>query len=178
MFEMAAISLGISALGSITSMFGASQSSSANDALIAAQQKAAQIQYKQMIADTERKKLEKIRQGNILRHQAIANSTAQGSNESSALSGAMGQVSQETSWNIAGLNQAEYFGKQNYQANQEILAAKGQLADAQSMSQMGSAISSLGGAMISNMSGANSLFGSASTPSPSSGSSVSYGKSV
>lgn len=164
MFELAVIGMGLSALGVGTSFFGSLMGNDANQDLVSAQQKAEKLRYQQMQADAERKRRQAIRQGIIQQHQAVSNTVLQGAGESSGAYGAAGQVNQEVGWNVAGVNIAEHFGKGIYEANQQALAAKGEIANAETIKSFGSGLSSLGGAMLGNMGTINSLF--AGNPMP------------
>lgn len=162
MFE--AIGLGIAAAGFVTSLFGASAQNDAQQQMLAAQQKAEAIRQKQMEDDAQRRVRAQIRQGNILHSQALATATNQGASQSSALPGAFGQVSQETSWNVAGVNTAVNYGRQMFGANQELLQAKANYVDAQQTSQIGSSLMSLGGGMVTQGNTITNIFKTGFTP--------------
>lgn len=163
-FTIAAIGLGIKAIGTGIGLFGDDQANQANQALVAAQKKAEAVRFAQMQNDAERARRKDIKTGILREHQAISNATLQGAGESSGAYGAQASVNSDTGWDVGGVNTAEHYGKQIYQANIEALNAKGQLADAQEIQQIGSGISSLGGAVLGNMGAISSLTTSATTP--------------
>jgi hypothetical protein len=149
----------LAGVGAATSIFGAISGNSANQAALEAQQRAEAIRQQAAAADQERKRRQAIRQGIIQRSQALSREVAQGANESSAAPGASGQISQETSFNIAGINQAAYFGTALYGANQDLLAARSAQANADTIGNIGKGLSSLGGATISNLGAINNTLG-------------------
>lgn len=161
-FTIAAVGMGISAIGTGLGLWGSSEANSANQALLAAQQKAETARYQQMQADSERRRRQAIKQQIQQQHTAVSNTTLQGANESTGAYGAYGQTNQEGSWNVGGVNIAEHFGTEIYKANQAALSAKSDLASAQELQSFGSGISSLGGAVLSNAGPIKSL----TTPSP------------
>lgn len=156
-FTIAAIGIGIKGIGTAIGLFGDEKANEANQALVTAQKQAETFRFEQMKNDAERKRRQEIRTGIIREHQAVSNANLQGAGESSGAYGAYGQVNQETGWNTGGLNTAEHYGTQIYKANLAALDAKGQLADAQTIQQVGSGISSLGGAVLGNMGAIGSL---------------------
>ena len=148
MFEL--FGAAAAAVGVGTSIFGAILGNDANQEALAAQQKAEQIRQAQAAADAERRRRQAIRTGIIQRSQALANATAQGANESTANSGAQGQVNQETGWTIGGINTAQAYGTALYGANQELLQAKMDQANADEWSSIGKSLTSLGGGLVTN----------------------------
>lgn len=153
------VAAGLAAVGAATSIYGAIAGNSAQSEAIAAQQHAEQIRQQAAAADAERRRRQAIRQGIIARSQALTKETAQGANESSAVGGAGGQINQETGWRVAGINQAQHFGTELYGANQELLAARQDQANASSISDIGKGISSLGNALIVQQGPINNLAG-------------------
>lgn len=158
-FTITAISMGISALGTGTSLLGGLFGADDNAKLVADQQKAENIKFQQQKADWERSRRQDIRKGIYMQHQAVAAATAGGANESTGAYGAYGQVNQETGWNVQGVNMAQHFGTQLHQANMDILADKGNIAQDQSIVSMGQGLSSLGGAGMSQATNISNLTG-------------------
>lgn len=150
-FTIAAIGLGIKAIGTGIGLFGDSEANKANQDLLKAQSDAENVRFQQMKNDAERKRRQDIRNGIIREHQAVSNATLQGASESTGAYGAYGQVNQETGWDVGGVNTAEHYGTQIHTANLAALQAKSELADAQEIKGIGEGISSLGGAVLSNM---------------------------
>lgn len=149
----------IGAIGVGTSIFGAITGNDANQEALAAQQHAEAIKQQAKAADEERKRRQAIRMGIIQRSQALSRETAQGANESSAASGAAGQINQETGWNVAGVNQAAHFGTALYGANQELLNARMDQSNSDMISSIGKGLTSLGGGLVSNAGTVNNLIG-------------------
>lgn len=161
-FTIGAIGMGISAIGTGLGLWGSSEAAEAQQKLTAAQMQAEKLRYEQMKNEAERKRRQAIKMQIQQQHTAVSNATLQGAGESSGAYGAYGQTNQEGSWNVGGVNIAEHFGTEIYKANMAALQAKGELADAQSLQQMGAGISSLGGAVLGNMGAINAM----TTPSP------------
>lgn len=155
------IGVGLAIAGTATSIFGSTQANKANKAVTAAQMRAEQIREQAMTVDADRRRREIIRQGMILRAQALATGVAQGAQHSSSLQGAFGQIAGQTSFGIEGVDLQEGFGHELFAANRQLLAARQSQANAQSIQQIGGSISSLGGAVIGSMGAIDRL----STPS-------------
>ena len=153
-----AAGIGLGVAGAATSISGASEANQAQQAILAAEAKAEKVRQEAMLNDADRRRRQMIRQGIIQRSQALSTATNQGANESSALPGAFGQIQGNTSFAVSGVNEQVNFGTQLFKANQELLAAKSQLANAQETSSIGSSISSLGGSLISNAGTIGKLF--------------------
>lgn len=145
------IGLALSAAGGLTSFFGQSKKAEADQAATAAQQRAENLREQSMTIDADRKRREFIRQGQIARAQALTVATSQGAAQSSGLQGAYGQIGGQTDWNILGVNEQEEIGHGMFQANRDLLQARSQGAEADSQIALGKGISSLGGALVSNM---------------------------
>jgi hypothetical protein len=161
----AAVGIGLAVVGGATSIYGASQKNDANADAIAAQQKALAIQQRANEIDGMRKKRQFIREGIISRATALSTATNQGAGNSSSLFGAYGQIQGRTAWGIGGVNNALATSNQLYGANQELFQAKLAANEADMISQIGSGISSLGGALIGNSSAIGNIFGNSRGPS-------------
>lgn len=144
------LGLGLSILGGIGSVLGASKSASAQNQITEGQQQAEAIRFKAMKLDADRRRREIIRQSIIARSQALASGTSQGMAKGSALQGAYGQIRGMADWNIQGINQAEKTGEDLFATNQRILSARKDQASASSISAFGTGLSSIGGAFLGN----------------------------
>lgn len=155
----AAVGVGLAVVGAGTSIYAASKKNDANADAIAAQQHALAIQQQANDVDAMRKKRQFIREGVINRATALSTATNQGAGSSSALTGAYGQIQGRTGWGISGVNDALSTSNQLYGANQDLFQAKLAANSADMISQIGSGIGSLGGALIGNSSAIGNIFG-------------------
>lgn len=145
------IGLGLAVAGTATSIFGGFQSNSAQKDAIKAQQKAEAIRERAITLDASRRRREIIRQGMILRSQALATGVARGAQDGSALPGSFAQIGGQVSFNLAGVNENEQLGHELFAANRELLDARMKQGDAETISNVGRGLSSLGGAVIGNL---------------------------
>lgn len=157
---VAAAGVGIAAAGAVTNFAAAKQQKAANAQSIAAQQQAEAIRQKAMEVDANRRRRQLVREGIIARSQALATTTSAGANQSSGLFGAIGQISGRTAWGVSGINASESTGSQLFAANQDLLRAKLSMGNAQSLGQVGSGLTSLGGAMVNSYGAMDRIFGS------------------
>lgn len=143
-------------------MYGAQQD------ITAAQQKQEGLRRQQMELDARRKSLEIVRNQQRARSLALAATTAFGAGNSSALFGTYGQYQGSTATQTAALGQNLLLGRRMFDYQAEESAAKLQYAKyagqynqayatGQSSIQQASALTSLGGTLISNSSTLGSL---------------------
>lgn len=163
------IGLGLSAVGAGVGMYSASQQNEANQAAIAAQQKALAIQQQANQYDADRRRRQFIRENIIARATALSNATNQGAGGSSALNAAYGQIQGRTGWGISGVNASQNTSQQLYGANQELFQARMAASEAAMYGQIGQGLGSLGNAFLSNSSTIGNLFG---------GRGISYGNTL
>ena len=144
------IALGIA--GVATSFFGGQDAKEAQQASIAAQQRAEAARKEAMMIDADRRRRQLIREMLIARSTAVQRGANQGANASgsSALPGAFGQISGRTGFGIEGVNAGVRTGTEIFDANQQLLQARLSMADAQSTQQFGQSLTSLGGALMGN----------------------------
>jgi len=103
------------------------------------------LRKRQADLESSRERRKVVRQAVIARSQALSGATAQGSQGGSGLQGTMGHISSQSSSNLLGINQGQEIGAGIFKANSDI-------ASGQSMSALGSGISSLGQMGVSNFS--------------------------
>ena len=153
--------LALSASGAISNIFGASKTNKANAAAIEAQQKMLAIQQQANRIDADRRRRALIRDAVIQRSMALARATNQGASSagSSALPGAYGQIAGRAAGGISQINQNLQTSESLYAANQELFRAKLAAGNASMYSQIGSGLSSLGGALLSNREALGNIFG-------------------
>ena len=151
----------LSDLGAITSLIGLGTSlfggmSSASDAKEAAQIQSniasdeGQLEDQRHIAmelSASRQQTEILRSNQRSRALAINNATSQGAQFGSGLQGGLAQVTDQSLFNLAGVNQNLQIGETMFGINQQITQQKQQLASVQGQEATDQGIASLGGAI-------------------------------
>ena len=130
---ISAIGVAATVAGTIGSVYFQSQQASA-------QRRAERLREQAMNLDSTRRKRELIRQGELQRAQALAQTTAQGA-DGSILEGAYGTISGNTTRGIQGVEQQREIGAGIFSANRDASSAG-------SMANAFSGLSSLGGIAI------------------------------
>lgn len=155
------IGLSLAVGGAITSFFGGQDAQEAQQAAIAAQQRAEAVRREAMRYDADRRRRQLIREMLIARSTSVQRGANQGANSanSSALPGAFGQISGRAGFGIEGINTNLAFGEQTFDANQQLLQAKMDLVEAQGTQQIGQSLTSLGGAIMGNVGTIDRVFG-------------------
>src|SRR5688572_5457871 len=103
MIEMiAAIGAGLGVAGTVTSMFGASEVSEAQQKIAQLEMQANAVRQQQMETNARRETLEAIRRTQQARSVALSNATAQNAQGGSGLQGGFGQISGASAWRVAG----------------------------------------------------------------------------
>jgi uncharacterized membrane protein len=147
-----AIGLGIAGAGTYMQYQGQKKQAEAQEKAIGEQQKAEKARQQQLNLDAMRRKREIIRQSLAARAQALATVTAQGASGQggSQMGGATGSISGRTNVNMLGVSQNQELGNNIFAANQGMLSAYRQSAQAGAGVAMGAGLSSLGGALMKN----------------------------
>lgn len=96
-----------------------------------------------MNLDALRRKRQVIREAQLARSQALANATAQGAQEGSGLQGGLAQVESQKNDSILGIDQ-------NLELGTEIFKQNKIQRQGQSQANIGSALQSVGGAVMQN----------------------------
>lgn len=158
---LAGIGIALGVAGAVTSFFGSKGESDAQKAAIAAQQRQEAIRQEAMRVDADRRRRQLIREMLIARSTAVQRGANQGANAagSSALPGAFGQVAGRAGFGLEGVNTSLRLGEDMFSAQQQLLAAKLDMANAQHTSQIGKSLSSLGGAFLGNVGTIDRVFG-------------------
>ena len=173
--------VGLSAYGAIAGSQAASKAASAQSAAYAQQSAAQQeITKKELEAEAVRKKaaeldarrrqLEIIRQGQRARAMSLTSATNQNAGLGSGLQGGYGQIAGQSGTQLLGVSQGLDLGNQLFGINADISQQKIALAQAGGAANQASArygaesafasgLSSLGGALISNLGTIKSLSG-------------------
>lgn len=151
--------LALSGIGVAAQTFGAVKAAEAQEKGVEAQQKAENARENAMKLDAQRKRREMVRQGILARSQALSQGAAQGAQFGSGLAGAEAGITEQTQFNILGVNESEQSGSYIFAANREGLRAKKQEAQAGTIGAIGGGLGTLGGALMKNVGGINRLGG-------------------
>lgn len=149
---IATAGLAIAGVGAYEGYEASKQNNQAQQAAIAAQEKAEELRKQQMELDATRRTREIIRQSTAARSAALAITTAQGAayEGGSAVPGAYGSIAGRTGVNELGVSQNLEIGEGMFAAHMDQLGAYRRAADAQSQMAMWAGIGSLGNSLISN----------------------------
>jgi hypothetical protein len=157
---IAAAGLAVAGVGAVVSYSGAQANAAAtkaaSDASVNAQKETEVLRQKQMNLDATRRKREIIRASVAARSAALAQTTASGAAGvgGSSLAGAYGSIAGRTGVNTLGVSQNQEIGNSMFDVHQRQLtayqAAAASAADAQGLMALGSGLSSIGGAVLSN----------------------------
>lgn len=147
---IAAVGVAASIAGTVVAYQGAQKQAKAQKQALAAQQRAENIREQQMEVDATRKRRQMIREQQVARAQALQTSVNQGADSSSVLGGVYGGIGGQTGVNVLGVEQNREMGRGIFSANRDATAANIRGAAGASQAAMGNAISSLGGALVSN----------------------------
>ncbi len=109
----------------------------------AAAKRAEALREQQMKLDATRQRRQIIREAIVARGQAVSNASNQGALGGSGIQGGIAQITNRANQAIVGVNQNEKIGSQIFDANADI-------ASGQTISSIGSGLSSLGGAFVDN----------------------------
>jgi len=154
---LAVVGVGFSAFGASKQIEASKEMKNQQQEIVRQEQAAEAERKKQMELDARRKQMEIIRQQQRARSMALATATAQGAAQGSGLMGGYGQIGGVTGTNLLGVQQNLEIGRNLFGINQNIGNARINYAGAQAQYGMGSGISSLGGAIISNLGTLSSL---------------------
>lgn len=152
--------LALSAVGAGAQTYGAIRANDAQKDEIAAQQKSEAAREQGMKLDAQRKQREMVRQGILARSQALTSSSNQGAQFSSGAAGAQAGATQQTAYNVLGVNEQTQLGEQIFDYNRQGFAAKRAQADAGTVGAVGSGLGSLGGALMKNVGNISKVGGS------------------
>lgn len=130
------IGLALAAIGTGVSVYSAIESADAS-------KDAEKARKQQMNLDAARRRRSAIRESIVARGLALNTAAAQGASEGSAVSGAVAQISGNAAESISNTNQNVQLGNAIYDAN-------GRRASAESMSGIGSGISTWGSMIMQN----------------------------
>lgn len=139
---MAAFTTALIALGTAASVAGAGVAAFGQQQALAAQKDGERIRRNAMMIDSQRRKREFVRQGQIVRAQNVAAATGSGAGDrgSSALPGNYGGIMGRTFNSVEGVNTQTAISQQLFDVNSRV-------TDAYGLSAMGGTISDIGGGL-------------------------------
>jgi hypothetical protein len=146
------IGLGISAASAFMSYSAQQKQAEMQAKALQLQQQAEKSRQQQMNLEAMRKKREIVRNAIAARSEALAVGTAQGSagDGSSALPGAYGGISGQSTGQLQAVNQNQQIGNNIFSLHRQMYGAYQQAASAGSDAAMWSGIGSLGGMLMKN----------------------------
>lgn len=145
----AGVGIGVSLLGQSKSAEAAKQSTEAQKAMIALEQKIEAQKRQAMELDANRKQIENTRNIQRARALALTNATSQGAGQGSGLQGGYGQIAGQGAWNSLGIAQNLQIGRNIFDVNAQISQQKIAMANAGLLSQQGAAYTSTGNQILS-----------------------------
>lgn len=143
--------LALAAVGTHQTIKATKSAEKAQLAQIAAQRRAEQLRQRQMELDAQRKRREALRNMLIARSTALANITAAGAGQGSALPGATAGIMGQFGRQIQAVNQNQIIGAGMFEANMDSFTAQAANARAQGQAGVGQALVSLGGSIVQNV---------------------------
>jgi uncharacterized membrane protein len=147
---IAAIGLGIAAAGTYVQYDAAQDQRAASQAALDIQRQQERLRKRQMQFEAQRRQREITRNAIQQRAYALASTTAQGASRDSALQGAYGQISSRSATNSKGVAVNESIGNRMFGFNESLLGTYRSAADASANAALGSGLTSLGGAVMTN----------------------------
>lgn len=154
-----AIGLGLAGYGAYKQYQGSKEVAAAQREATVVNQRNEALRQQQMNLDATRRRREVVRQALAARAASISAITIKGAGGegSSAAGGAAGGISGRTNVNDLGIRQNQELGNAIFSNNSQLQSIYGREATSKSEVSMGSALSSFGGAIISNIGQINAV---------------------
>lgn len=144
-------------VGAYVQYQGQQAAAAAQEKSTAAQQRAEAARQRQMELEASRRKREIIRQGVLQRAQTTAAAVASGAQFGSGLPGALGGATGQQNYNVQGVEHSQAVGQEIFGANQQLLGARREEAQAGATTALGGGLSSFGSRLVSNLGSINRL---------------------
>lgn len=144
------VGLGLQAFGAFGASDDAAKAAEINKQIAGDEQKINEQKKTQMEMEARRNQLQQYRNIQRLRSQATAAAVNQGASYGSGLQGGLAEVTNQGTFNLAGIAGGLEIGRNIFNINDDISSKKMQLADVQASQAENQAWSSLGGALVSN----------------------------
>lgn len=154
---MLAGGLGLGAAGLGMQYVGMQEQKRAQEGAVRSQVAAEGVRQQALKFDAQRRQRESIRQGIVMRGAALNESANTGTQYGSGVMGTMGQISNQTQYNIAGVSGQAKLGEEISGFNIGALRAGQRASAAGTFASMGAGITSLGGSILNNLGSINRL---------------------
>lgn len=145
-----AVGLGMQIFGAVGASRDAHRAADINKGIAGDEQSINEQKRTQMEMQARRFQMENLRNAQRARAQGTAAAVNQGSNLGSGLQGGLAQNTAQEGFNAMGISGNLAIGENIFNTNNAISGKKMQLADVQASQATNSAISSLGGSIVSN----------------------------
>jgi hypothetical protein len=143
--------LALGAVGTTMQFLGMQATAKAQKEQTAAEMGGERTRQAAMQLDATRRTREALRMGMIARGQAENQAANTGSQYGSMLPGVEGQISNQTSYNVAGVQGQRQLGQQLSGFNMEALSAGMRARSGQMETSLGGGLTSLGGSIMSTL---------------------------
>lgn len=158
--------LGLGLAGTGMQFMGLQAQAKAQKSVVAANIAGEQTRQSAMKLDATRRTREMVRQSIVARGAAENEAANSGTQYGSGLPGTTGQISNQSQYNIAGVQGQATLGETASKYNMEGLYAGGRASEAGTSAAMGAGITSLGGSLINSI-GPITRLGNYATGTPS-----------
>jgi len=145
---LGAVGLGMQIFGGISSAENAQQQAAVSQDIAKQEQSINTIKQQAMVVQARRTNLESIRNAQVASANATAAATSQNAQYGSGLKGGLAQITDQSLFNMQGVNQAVQTGTQIAGINNNISSDKEQLASLGGTAATDQAITSLGGTLL------------------------------
>ena len=145
---LGAVGLGMQIFGGISSAENAQQQAAVSQDIAKQEQSINTIKQQAMVVQARRTNLESIRNAQVASANATAAATSQNAQYGSGLKGGLAQITDQSLFNMQGVNQAVQTGTQIAGINNNISSDKEQLASLGGTATTDQAITSLGGTLL------------------------------
>lgn len=170
--------VGLSLFGAADKYSGAQQANQAQQQITALQQKQDAVRQQALETSARRQQLENLRNQQRMGAMATNNASGQGALFGSGLQGGLGQISGQSNTNAAGIQYGLESGEKMFGLNAQISTQKIAMANAQSTSNTGAGLSTLGSTLTGSAGTLRNLSGNLLGTSSSTSNAQGYGQFV
>lgn len=146
-----AVGLASAAVGTATSIIGASAQGDAQQQMLAIQAQEQKQRQNLFEIEQQRKRVEDLRNAQGATALARSRAVNQGAQFGSGLLGGLAQVKGESNYNLLGIEQNTQIGENLFSLDNQLSQAKIASAQAATVQSIGSSLTSFGGAAINSM---------------------------
>lgn len=141
------VGLGMSIFGGVSAADDAKKAANIQSTIAGDEGQLEEQRHQAMLLSASRQQVEILRNNQRARSTAMNNAVNQGAQFGSGIQGGLGQIQDQSLFNLAGVNQNLEIGNKMFDINQQITQQKQQLAQVQGQSATDQGIASLGGAI-------------------------------